>query len=184
MYQRTQLKKTTTPSVQNSIKRSSLQYGFILILLIAAITLAAAGPAGAQFPNCIKSVYNQELNPNPDGTYPPDPAVPYPGTHTTWSTDGVVINLNIGDRAASQFYIRGINYEPTQIGGGAGLPPFNDFFYTNSVETFVPLWSDNGRKDIEAMRAMGVNSIRTYGVWKWEVAFANGAPPPHNGRPV
>ena len=34
------------------------------------------------------------------------------------------------------------------------------------------------------MRAMGVNSIRTYGVWKWEVAFANGAPPPHNSRDV
>ena len=184
MYQPTQLKKTTTPSVQNSIERSSLQYAFRLILLIAVITLAAAGPAGAQFPNCIKSVDNQELNPNADGTYPPDPAIPYTGTHTKWSTDGVVINLKIGDQEPSQFYIRGINYEPTQIGGGAGLPPFNDFFYTNSVETFVPLWSNNGRNDIGAMRAMGVNSIRTYGVWKWEVAFANGAPPPHNGRDV
>ena len=97
-------------------------------IIIAAITLAAAGPAGAQFPNCIKSVSNQELNPNADGTYPPDPAVPYSGTHTTWSTDGVVINLKMGDQEPSQFYIRGINYEPTQIGGGAGLPPFNDFF--------------------------------------------------------
>jgi hypothetical protein len=187
MYQLTQLKKPTTPSVQNSIKRSSLRYGFPLILLIAAITLAAAGPAGAQFPSCIKSVDNQELNPNPDGTYPADPAVPYTGTHTKWSTDGVVINLKIGDQAPSQFYIKGINYEPTQIGGGAGLPPFNDFFYTNSVKTYEPLWSDNGgqdRQDIKALRAMGVNSIRTYGVWKWEVAFANGAPPPHNGRPV
>src|ERR1700755_380006 len=123
MYQPTQLKKTTTPSVRNSIKRSSLQYGFLLILVIAAITLAAAGPAGA-FPTCISEVNNQELNPNPDGTYPPDPAVPYPGTHTKWSTDGVVINLKIGDQEPSQFYIQGINYEPTQIGGGAGLPPF------------------------------------------------------------
>jgi hypothetical protein len=184
MYQPTQLKKTTTRSVQNSIKRPSLRCGFLLVLLIAAITLAGAGPAGAQFPNCIKSVDNQELNPNPDGTYRPDPAVPYTGTHTKWSTDGVVINLKIGDQAPSQFYIKGINYEPTQIGGAASLPPFNDFFYTNSVETFVPLWSDNGRKDIATLRAMGVNSIRTYGVWKWEVAFANGPPPPHNGHPV
>ncbi|HEY2567984.1 MAG TPA: hypothetical protein VGI25_01555 [Candidatus Udaeobacter sp.] len=184
MYQPTQLKKTTTPLVQNSIKRSSLRYGFLLVLLTAAITLGAAGPAGAQFPNCIKPADNQELNPNPDGTYPSDPAVPYTGTHTKWSTDGVVINLKIGDQAASQFYIKGVNYEPTQIGGGAGFPPFNDFFYTNSVSTYNPLWSDNGRKDIATLRAMGVNSIRTYGVWKWEVTFANGAPPPHNGRPV
>ena len=153
-------------------------------VIIAAITVAAAWPAGAQFPNCIKEVNNRGLNPNADGTYPPDPAVPYTGTHTKWSTDGVVINLKIGDQKPSQFYIKGINYEPTQIGGGAGLPPFNDFFYTNSVDTFVPLWSDNGRRDIETMRAMGVNSIRTYGVWKWQVAFANGAPPPHNGRDV
>jgi hypothetical protein len=46
MYQPTQLKKTTTPSVQNSIKRSSSRYGFLLSLLISAITLAAAGPGG------------------------------------------------------------------------------------------------------------------------------------------
>jgi len=150
-------------------------------VIIAAITLAAAGPAGA-FPTCIEEVNNPQLNP----PYPPDPAVPYTGTHTHWSTDGVVIKLKIGERpvAPSQFYIRGINYEPTQIGGTAEHPPFNDFFFTNSVESWDPLWSDRGRDDLDAMRAMGVNSIRTYGVWKWEPGFAAGSPPSHNGQPV
>jgi hypothetical protein len=153
-------------------------------VIIAAIILAAAGPAGA-FPTCIREVTNHELNPDANGQYPADPAIPFEGTHTKWSTEGVVINLKKGNHDASQFYIQGINYEPTQIGGAASLPPFNDFFYTNSVKTWEPLWSDfdRGRNDIEAMRTMGVNSIRTYAMWKWEVAF-NGPPPPHKGRPV
>jgi hypothetical protein len=196
MYQPTQLKKTTIPSVKNSIKRSSLRYGFLLIMsnliqltkkkliksafvMIAAITLAAAGPAGA-YPTCIEVVDNPGLNP----PYPSDPAVPYPGTHTTWSTEGVVINLKIGDQAPSQFYIKGINYEPNQINGSADHPPYNDLFFTNSVETYDPLWSDSGRKDITVLRAMGVNSIRTYGVWKWEVQFLQGPPPRTPGQPV
>jgi hypothetical protein len=182
----------TTIRLTTSTGRSPLRPGFFpfakigmrfhATVILAAITLAVAGPAGA-FPTCIEEAHNLRLIPNADGQYPADPAIPFEGTHTKWSTEGVVINLKKGNHAASQFYIQGINYEPTQINGAASLPPFNDFFYTNDVDTFVPLWSDSGRKDIEAMRTMGVNSIRTYGVWKWEVAF-NGAPPPHNGKPV
>ena len=174
---------TNTPLAVHFFPFVKIGMRFHASVIIAAITLAVAGPIGA-FPVCIAEVNNPELNP----PYPSDPAVPYNGTHTHWSTNGVVINLKIGERPGdpSQFYIRGINYEPTQIGGSADFPPFNDFFFTNSVHTYDPLWSNTnrGRDDIELMRAMGVNSIRTYGVWKWEVAFANGAPPPHNGRPV
>jgi hypothetical protein len=145
------------------------------------VLFATAASAVADFPSCINLVNNPMLQPDAKGQYPADPALPVKANGTTkWSTDGVVINLQVGAQQPSQFIIQGVNYEPNQIGGSASIPPFNDLFYTNSVNTWGPLWD----RDIEALRAMGVNSIRTYGVWKWEPGFANGAPPPHNRQPV
>jgi hypothetical protein len=154
------------------LKRGPL---FFILGLLASIDTAAAA-----FPECTPLANNPPLEPGPNGKYPADPALPIKGPDTKWSTDGVVIELKFATQQQSQFYIQGVNYEPNQIGGSASIPPFNDLFYTNSVNTWGPLWD----RDIEALRAMGVNSIRTYGVWKWEPGFANGAPPPHNGQPV
>ena len=66
MYQPTQLKKTTTPSVQNSIKRSSLRYGFLFILLAGlAGTVNALPPPVCPGPDCRKvmTFYNNTTHP-------------------------------------------------------------------------------------------------------------------------
>jgi hypothetical protein len=141
--------------------------------LALTIALGASGVARAAFPSCDPSVDNPRLEPLSNGTYPSDPAIPYTGSHhTKWAVDGLEIKLAIDDAAATNFYIDGVNYEPTQIGGSADFSPFNDFFYSNSVSTWTPLWS----RDIPALRAMGVNSLRNYGMWKWEPGFAQEAP--------
>jgi hypothetical protein len=147
--------------------------------LMFLAVLVQALPAVAGFPSCEPLANNPPLNPNANGKYPADPAIPYAGSHTKWTRDGVEIKLSINGGTASQFIIKGVNYEPTQIGGAASFPPFNDFFYQNSVDTWNPLWD----RDIKTLRAIGVNSIRTYGVWKWEPGFNKGVPP-HNGQPV
>ena len=134
-----------------------------------ALALAfCASSAAHAFPTCDPAVSNPSLNP----PYASDPAIPYSGSHTKWSVDKLAINLSIDNAAPAQFHINGINYEPTQIGGSADFSPFNDFFYTNDVTTWNPLWS----RDIPLLRAMGVNAIRTYGMWKWEPGFAQAAP--------
>lgn len=66
MYQPTQLKKTTTPSVQNSIKPSSLRYGFLFILLASlASTANALPPPVCPGPECQKviTIYNNTSGP-------------------------------------------------------------------------------------------------------------------------
>src|SRR5271165_3041901 len=102
-----------------------------------AISFCASSAAHAAVPSCDPTVNNPPLNP----PYPSDPAIPYSGSHTKWTVDKLQINLSIDKAAPTQFYINGVNYEPTQIGGSADFPPFNDFFYTNSVSTWPPLWS-------------------------------------------
>jgi hypothetical protein len=135
--------------------------------LALLISFCASSAAHAQFPICDPAVNNPELNP----PYPSDPAIPFSGSHTKWSVDQLAINLSIDEAAPTQFHINGVNYEPTQIGGSADFSPFNDFFYTNNVNTWNPLWP----RDIPLLRAMGVNTIRTYGMWKWEPGFAQAA---------
>ena len=132
----------------------------------ALIVSFCASSAAHAFPTCDPTVSNPPLNP----PYASDPAIPFSGSHTKWSVDKLAINLSIDGAAPTQFHINGVNYEPTQIGGSADFPPFNDFFYTNDVKTWNPLWP----RDLPLLRAMGVNAIRTYGVWKWEPGF-NGA---------
>lgn len=142
-------------------------------LSTTAFLLISTGAALAQFPNCIAPVDNPPLSPGAGGVYPPDPAIPYNNGETKWSTDGLVINVSVNKTAPKQFIAQGMNYAPTQIGGSADFPPFNDFFYDNDVNTWQPLWN----RDIELLRALGVNSIRTYGMWKWEPGFNKGGPP-------
>lgn len=133
----------------------------------AAALFALAGSAQAQFPNCDPTVDNPLLLPLNSGTYPPDPAIAFPGDQTVWSTDGLEIHLSVNGGPKRQFIVQGMNYAPTQIGGSAGFTPFNDFFYSNDTATWLPLWN----RDIETLRAIGVNAIRTYGAWKWEPGF-------------
>jgi hypothetical protein len=111
-----------------------------------AISFCASSAAHA-FPTCDPTVSNPELNP----PYPSDPAIPFSGSHTKWTVDKLEIKLSIDNAAPAQFYIKGVNYEPTQIGGSADFTPFNDFFYTNNVSTWNPLWP----RDIPLLRAMG-----------------------------
>ncbi len=143
--------------------------------LVGLLIFAASSQAFAEFPDCIAPVDNPGLYPSQTGAYPSDPAIPYSGGRTVWSTNGLEIQLSKNGKGNRQFMVEGINYEPTQIGGSADYSPFNDFFYTNDTELWVPLWN----RDIDLMRAMGVNAIRTYGFWKWEPGFNQKAPGNH-----
>jgi|GEM_PF-2795017 len=135
---------------------------------IASVALSSA--ALAAYPDCIAPAGNSALKPDSAGQYPSNPANPYDGDHTVWSTDGVEIHVSVNGGETKQFFATGMNYEPTQIGGSADYSPFNDFFYTNDTNLWKPLW----KRDLDLMRDMGVNSIRTYGFWKWEPGFVSG----------
>jgi hypothetical protein len=147
--------------------------------VLGASALMLAGvfcqPALAAFPNCQPplTTQNPPLEPDANGNYPSDPALPYAGKHTVWSVvQGLEIQRTYGTAKTAPFIVNGVDYEPTQIGGAASYPPYNDFFYTNDVNTYAPLWT----RDVETLRAMGVNAIRTYGFWKWEPGFDGPAP--------
>ena len=147
-----------------------------VIAALFAATFLGAASARADIPSWVKCepvvTDNVELVPNKDGTFPADPAIPYENDDSTkWSTDGLEINVSVNGKAKTQFFIKGINYEPTQIGGSADFSPFNDYFYTNTNDTWSALW----QRDVPLMRDLGVNAIRTYGVWKWEPGFAQDA---------
>ena len=113
MYQPTQLKKTTTPSVQNSIKRSSLRYGFLLILLAGCggVAFAQQPPNGPPCPTSTLAEFGlaPDLHCNGTGclvnfnnyqwwtafTYNPNfgPAVYYNGgLGTTFAPEQVVVD--------------------------------------------------------------------------------------------
>ncbi len=167
----------------NSSRSGIAPAGTCRRIALAATALAclglASGPARAAFPNCQAPLAtpNPPLMPNADGTYPSDPALPYAGTHTVWRVvNGIEIEQRI--KTASQvtptvpFIVHGVNYEPTQIGGAASFPPYNDFFYTSDTDVWKPLWD----RDVKTLRALGVNGIRTYGMWKAEPQFAQGGP--------
>ncbi|VTZ49543.1 exported hypothetical protein [Methylocella tundrae] len=139
-------------------------------LYFVAWLLAVAPQTGLAA--CIAPVSNPPLN-AVNGVYPSLPALPWTApsgwtqTSTSWADKGVAIKLTTGGGAPQTFIAHGVNYEPTQIGGGAGVSPSNDFFYTNGSKTWLPLW----QRDIPLLQALHVNSVRTYGVWKWEPGF-------------
>jgi len=84
-----------------------------------------------------------------------------PPTNTVWSTDGTIIN-----RDGQPFFAKAVNYAPTPIGAGDGLPQVLDWF--------TPPWwtgaSDGmGARDLPEFTKLGLNSLRTYGTWFWSV---------------
>lgn len=110
-------------------------------------------------------------SPSPgQGTFGPALAYKNPAHSSVWSTDQLQIMVSVNGGTATQFFAEGVNYEPTPIGSAAGYSPFNDFFSGTAGSTWSPLWA----RDIPILRALGVNTIRTYGWWKWEPAFYNG----------
>ena len=132
--------------------------------------LAATAPALANFPNCQPPLAapNPALAPDAGGHYAPDPALPYPGPHTVWRANGLAIERTLNGATETPFIVHGVNYEPTQIGGSASISPYNDLFYTTDTKLWQPLWA----RDLPALRAIGVNAIRTYSFWKFEPGFA------------
>ena len=147
----------------------------IWLAVLLVLASAAGGPALAAFPNCQPPLAtpNPPLEPDAQGNYAAQPALPFAGTHTVWRVvNRIQIERRTGTATTLPFIVNGVNYAPTQIGGSGDLPPYNDLFYTNDTGLWPPLWD----RDIATMRAIGVNAMRTYGFWKFEPGFA-GAPP-------
>ena len=149
----------------------------ILATAIACICLSP--PARASFPNCQQPLAtpNRPIDPDAHGQYAPDPALPYAGPHTVWRTNGLAIKRTLSGATETPFIVRGVNYEPTQIGGSASISPYNDLFYTTDTKLWQPLWA----RDLPALRAIGANAIRTYSFWKFEPGFAAA---PQNSAPT
>ena len=146
-----------------------------LLALILALGAPFCPQARAAFPYCQPALPspNPALEPQSNGTYPPDPALPYAGQHTVWKVErGLEIARHVDDRTEVPFIVKGVDYAPTQIGGSAAFSPYNDEFFTNDADTYKPLWD----RDIETLRQMGVNTVRTYGLWKFEPGFNGPAP--------
>lgn len=139
-----------------------------LLVSVAAFVLLLAGPAPAANTAITFGAAPSFLPITPT----PPSALPYkqPSQSTVWSTDTLQIMLSENSGSAVQFFAKGVNYEPTQIGGSANASPYNDLFFDTGVETWSGLW----KRDLPIMRAVGVNTLRTYGWWKWEPAFYSG----------
>ena len=88
---------------------------------------------------------------------------------TTWTTDGVKIYVSVNGGAKSQFYFRGVSYSPTPIGVTYDAPPFGDY-WSNTPQT---LWNKIWERDIPMFGTMGINSIKTYSIYKWEPGTKN-----------
>lgn len=87
---------------------------------------------------------------------------------TAWAVDGRQITVN-----SDPFMVQGMAYSPTPIGGASSIVPFGDYF--------IDQWQSITARDMEAMRKVGVNSVRNYGMWPYvkNTDFSNGAVASH-----
>ena len=77
---------------------------------------------------------------------------------TKWTVQGTVVQKD-----GQPFFLKGMNYSPTPIGGATYQPGVGDWFSP-------PWWTgknDIGARDIPLLQAMGINSLRTYFTWYW-----------------
>ncbi|MFH0824336.1 MAG: cellulase family glycosylhydrolase [Pseudomonadota bacterium] len=68
---------------------------------------------------------------------------------TKWTTAGQQVLLN-----GSPFFVKGVSYSPTPVGGSCNWSPYGDWF--------TPPWKDVHDRDLPRIRALGANSIRVY----------------------
>jgi hypothetical protein len=80
-----------------------------------------------------------------------------PSTNTEFTVDGRYIQYSVGHGAPHHFFVKGVAYSPTPIGGFVSDPPACNSPLRNSNK---PIWS----RDLPLMRAMGVNVIHVYNV--------------------
>ncbi len=75
-------------------------------------------------------------------------------TATNWTVDDTVVLKN-----GEPFFAKGMNYSPTPVGAATFLPGVGDWF--------TPPWNGIWERDLPILKAMGVNTIRTYFTWYW-----------------
>ncbi|MBV8344663.1 MAG: hypothetical protein JO190_06680 [Candidatus Eremiobacteraeota bacterium] len=80
-----------------------------------------------------------------------------PSTNTEWTTDGRFIEERVKGEAPHHFFVKGVAYSPTPIGGFVTDPPACNSPLRNSNK---PIWS----RDLPMMQMMGVNVIHVYNV--------------------
>ncbi|HEX8241477.1 MAG TPA: hypothetical protein VF574_17205 [Allosphingosinicella sp.] len=71
-------------------------------------------------------------------------------------------------RNGENFFARGVCYSPVPWGGNSNWVPYGDFMF--------PPWNGIWERDLPAMRACGINMIRTYNIQN----VANGNPQDHS----
>lgn len=86
---------------------------------------------------------------------------------TVVTVEGRNIKVNGKD-----FFVKGVNYSPTPIGGSPNWDPFGDWFQS--------YWSSIYLRDIPKMREMNVNTIRLYGITPWSPTDPNRTPKDHS----
>lgn len=80
-----------------------------------------------------------------------------PSTNTEFTTNGRYIEYRVGNGAPHNFFVKGVAYSPTPIGGFVTDPPACNSVLRNSNKD---IWS----RDLPLLRAMGVNAIHVYNV--------------------
>lgn len=80
-----------------------------------------------------------------------------PSTNTEFTVNGRYIQYRVGHGATRNFFVKGVAYSPTPIGGFVTDPPLCNSPLRNSNKA---IWS----RDLQLMRAMGVNAIHVYNV--------------------
>lgn len=80
-----------------------------------------------------------------------------PSAKTEFTASGRYIQYRLGNGAARNFFVKGVSYSPTPIGGFVSDPPLCNSPLRNSNKG---IWS----RDLPLMRAMGVNAIHIYNV--------------------
>lgn len=80
-----------------------------------------------------------------------------PPTNTEFTVNGRYIQYGVGRASPRNFFVKGVGYSPTPIGGFVSDPPACNSPLRNSNKE---IWS----RDLPLMRAMGVNVIHVYNV--------------------
>ncbi len=83
-----------------------------------------------------------------------------PAENSRWRVAGQQIMLN-----GRPFFVKGVNYSPTPVGGTFNWSPFGDWF------TWP--WHDIYERDLPKLRELGANSIRVYAWYAFEPSNHN-----------
>lgn len=128
----------------------------IVVLLLIGLSSCVAGTKVLP----VNEVAQAKHGPLKTKGYPPQPPCKAGSTTTAWTVKGSRIMLSKNGGPAAPFFIKGVDYSPTQI-GSTYLEPLDN---TNSA-----IW----QRDLPQLRSLGANAVRVYNAGLYQYGSGN-----------